>query len=118
MIKIQISGIYKITNKITEEYYIGMSVDIFSRWSSHYTDIKMKKHSSTKFMELWNKSNPTDWTFEILECVSKTNVKLECNLKGKAFDTYFRRILLKKEKEHMKLYSKTYALNKDNKSFS
>jgi hypothetical protein len=95
-----------------------MSVDIFSRWGNHYNDIKMSKHSSPKLMELWNKSKPTDWEFSILEVVSKTQHKKDTGFKGKAFDASFRKLLLKKEKEHMKQFSVSYALNKSNRYFS
>lgn len=105
-------------NKRTEEYYIGMSVDIFGRWGSHYSDIKMSKHSSPKLVKLWNSSQITDWEFKILEVISKTDYKKQTGFKGKKFNDSFRTLLLNKEREHMKLYSATYALNKDNKYFS
>jgi excinuclease UvrABC nuclease subunit len=118
MFKIKLSGIYQIYNKNTEEYYIGMSSDIFSRWANHYNDIKINKHTSTKLVKLWLNSNITDWEFKILEVVSKTQHKIDTGLKGKAFDKSFRNLLLKKEKEHMSKWSKTYALNKNNRYFS
>jgi hypothetical protein len=118
MFKRKLAGIYQIYNKITEQYYIGMSTDIFGRWGSHYSDIKMTKHTSIKLVDLWNSSPITDWEFKILEIVSKTSHREETGLKGKALDSSFRKLLLKKEKEHMKQWSVTYALNKDNKWFS
>lgn len=118
MYKIKLSGIYQIYNKRTEQYYIGLSVDIFSRWANHINDIICKKHTSTKLVDLWNNSHITDWEFKILEVVSKTEHKKESGLKGKAFDNFFRKLLLSKEKEHMSKWSKTFALNKDNKWFS
>ena len=111
------AGIYKIEH-VSGYYYIGMSVDIFSRWSSHYTSIKMKSHSSTALMELWNSTNDTDWSFTILEHISLTDYKKETNLKGKSLENSFRKLLLDKEKEHMKLYSINFSLNKSNKHFS
>lgn len=117
MFKIKMAGIYKIEH-ISGYYYIGMSVDIFSRWSSHYTSIKMKTHSSTAFMELWNSTNPPEWSFSILENISITKHKEETGLKGKSFENSFRKLLLNKEKEYMKLYSINFSLNKSNKHFS
>lgn len=117
MFKVKMAGIYKIEH-ISGYYYIGMSVDIFSRWSSHYTSIKMKTHSSTAFMELWNSTNPPEWSFSILENISITTHKEETKLKGKPFENSFRKLLLDKEKEHMKLYSINFSLNKSNKHFS
>lgn len=118
MIKIKLIGIYKITNIKTEQYYIGMSRDIFSRWQNHWTDIKMNKHSSTELMDLMKNSSIQDWTFEILKYISSTELKKECNLKGKQFESYLRTKLLQEERAIMKQYSKTFCLNKDKKYFS
>jgi len=112
----KISGIYILKHE--QGYYIGMSIDIFSRWASHYSDIKMKKHSSKELMKLWNSTRPEEWSFKILEYVSKTNFKKECGLKGKTLENAFRKKLLIKEKEWMQKYSKTFALNQNQKHFS
>ncbi|CAB4153785.1 GIY-YIG nuclease superfamily [uncultured Caudovirales phage] len=112
------AGIYKIENIKTGYYYIGLSVDIFSRWSSHYTGIKTNKHSSTAFMQHWKDTEPSQWTFSILEYVSMTDYKIAHQIKGKALKDSFRKHLMVKEKEHMSKYSINYALNKDNKHFS
>ena len=117
------AGIYKIENIKTGYYYIGLSVDIFSRWSSHYTSIKTNKHSSTAFMQHWNETEPSQWIFSILEYVSLTEWKIALKnegnqLKGKALKDSFRKHLIKKEREWMKKYSINLALNKDSKYFS
>jgi DNA-binding ferritin-like protein (Dps family) len=115
--KIKIGGIYKIS--IGEYYYIGLSVDIFgNRWQSHITDLYMNKHSSVKFQQMFNEFGIESLKFEILEYISKTDIKKETGLKGKDFDNYYRRLLLRKEKEWMNKYSINFSLNKDNKSFS
>jgi hypothetical protein len=112
--KIKLSGIYMILHKKTEHYYIGMSVDIFARWQSHYTDLRMNRHSSDKLQELFNDScNISEFSFTILEYVSVTDAKK--NGFGK---DGFRKLLLIKEKEHMKSHSVNFCLNKSNKHFS
>jgi predicted GIY-YIG superfamily endonuclease len=116
MIKIKLCGIYKIEH-ISGYYYIGMSVDIFSRWNGHYTDIKMLKHSSNEFVSLFISTRIEDWTFSILEYISVKDLKLQTKLKGKSFDSYLRRYLLKREKYWMSEYSINFALNKNKKSF-
>jgi len=117
MRRIKLAGIYKIEH-ISGYYYIGMSVDIFSRWSSHYNDIIIGKHSSNKLQELWLKTKPSEWSFRVLEYVSITEYKKVSQMKGKSLQNGFRRLLLNKEKEWMSKYSKTYALNKSNNNFS
>jgi predicted GIY-YIG superfamily endonuclease len=115
-LKIKKAGIYKIEHK-SGYYYIGMSKDIFNRWQSHYTNFRLKKHSSTEFMELWNKTDASEWSFTIVKTLSQTDYKRESKLRGKAFDTYFRRLLLDTEKEIMSSYSVNYSLNKNKKHF-
>jgi hypothetical protein len=110
-LKIKLAGIYKI--QIGEYYYIGMSVDIFSRWSSHWTDYKMGKHTSIK-----TATPVEEWQFSILERVSITDFKKETGLKGKKLEDVFRTFLLKKEKDWMKKFSRNFAMNANNRSFS
>jgi len=118
MYKIKIAGIYKIEHK-SGFYYIGKSSDIFSRWSSHYTDIKKNKHSSTLFMNLWTSSEPIEWTFTILEYHSITEFKsINPGLKGAELKKQFNRYQLQREKQVMKGFSINWSLNKDNKHFS
>jgi len=122
--KIKVSGIYQIYNRITEEYYIGYSLDILgSRWSAHYQDIVLGKHTSFKCENF----KIEDWDFRILEKVSKTEFKEELRNRlkeegikysDKLFENEFRKLLLKKEKEWMSKYSVNFAINKNNKSFA
>jgi len=116
MFKVKVSGIYKIEHK-SGYYYIGQSVDIGNRWNSHITDLYLKKHSSVKFQELWNKTDICDWQFKVERIVSKTNLKATLNLKGKEFEKQLRKQLLKEEKEIMSNYFKENALNKQNRYF-
>ena len=116
VIKIKLAGVYKV--QIGEFYYIGMSVDIFSRLSSHYTLLKLNKHHSPKLQDKFNEFGVTSFTFSILEYVSITDWKKEHQAKGKELKTQFNRHLLTKEKEWMKLHSKNFCLNNDDKHFS
>lgn len=115
--QIPIAGIYKIEH-ISGYYYIGCSKNCIERWGSHYSNIKLKKHSSTEFESLWNDTEPSEWSFSILEYVSITEYKKVSQLKGKPLEISFRRHLLKLEKEMMSKYSITYSLNKNKKYFS
>jgi hypothetical protein len=112
--KIKLSGIYMILHGKSEHYYIGLSQDIFSRWQNHYTDLKMNRHSSTKLQDLFNQTGDiSDFTFTILEYVSITDAK-----KSGFTKDGFRKLLLMKEKEHMRNHSINFSLNKDDKYFS
>jgi hypothetical protein len=117
MIKIKCGGIYKIEHQ-SGYYYVGLSSDCMSRWSSHYTALKLNKHSSPKFQQLWNKSEPSEWFFSILEWVSITEFKKVSQIKGKKAEIEFRKLLLSKEREWMMKFSKNWCLNADDKHFS
>lgn len=115
--KIKLASIYKIEH-ISGYYYIGLSIDTFSRWSNHYTTLKLNNHSSTNLQNLFNSTRIEDWTFSILEYISITDHRKETGLKGKSLNDSFRKHLLKREKYWMSQYSINFALNKDNKHFS
>jgi len=116
ILKVKITGIYKIEHK-SGYYYLGQSVSIADRWSQHITDLYLNKHSSPLFQELWDKSSITDWNFSIIKQISKTELKSKSKLRGKQFDSYLRKELLREEKEIMALFNMDKALNKQNKHF-
>lgn len=67
-----VTGIYKITNTITEECYIGQAADVASRWSEHAkcglgidTPANNKLYASMKEYGLWN------FSWELLEKCSR-----------------------------------------------
>lgn len=63
------TGIYSITNKITDKRYIGSAVNIDIRWSKHKLDLKNDKHHSLKLQRAWKKYGESAFEFEILyEC--------------------------------------------------
>jgi predicted GIY-YIG superfamily endonuclease len=114
--KIKLAAIYKIEHN-SGYYYVGYSTDYFSRMQGHYTQLIMNKHSSKKFQELWNNSEPSEWSFSILEYVSITEYKKEHQIKGKQLEKEFRTLLLKKEKEWMNKFSINWCLNQNDKHF-
>lgn len=60
------TGIYKITNTITNQCYIGQSVDIETRWKQHVYESK-KLHEKSKFYLALNQYGVEAFEFEILE---------------------------------------------------
>lgn len=116
MLKIKLGGIYII--EVGDYYYIGKSVDIYSRWQSHYTQLHLGKHHSPALQEQYNQYGVVGLTFRVLEYVSITEYKKLSQLKGKQLTYQFNRHLLSKEKLWMAKYSITYSLNKNNTYFS
>lgn len=67
-------GIYKITNTVTNECYIGSSIDIEKRLKSH-----QKNSSNTKLKESIKLNGLGYFTFEIIEECSESILKIREN---------------------------------------
>lgn len=66
-----ISGIYKITNLATNEFYIGSSKNIESRWAYHKAKFKSNEETSNKLYLDFKKFGLENFKFEILEKCSE-----------------------------------------------
>lgn len=60
-------GIYKITTKHNNKYYIGSSIDIYKRWKDHMHKLSCNKHANNLLQNVYNKYGAKDFCFEILE---------------------------------------------------
>ncbi len=65
--KANISGIYAIIYKATEERYIGSAVNIRSRWECHKSNLRKGKHSNTHLQRVWNLYGPDAFSFVVIE---------------------------------------------------
>ena len=63
----KIVGIYKITNIITGEFYIGSSKDIKQRWANHKCLSKWKRHPNVKLYKAMAQYGLDNFIFEVLE---------------------------------------------------
>lgn len=61
-----IIGVYKITNTITNKYYIGYTKDIYKRFSGHRNTLKNGHHQNIILQRSYNKYTLQAFTFEIL----------------------------------------------------
>lgn len=76
-------GIYKITNKITNQSYIGQSIFIERRWKEHMT------HKGSKDLEEdFDKYGITNFTFEILEICEEKELNEKEIYWIKQYDSY------------------------------
>lgn len=66
MYKNKISGIYKITNKITGDFYIGSSKNIKSRWINHKKPYTWKLYPRVKLYQAFLKYGLDNFTFDML----------------------------------------------------
>lgn len=62
-----VAGIYKITNIITDEFYIGSSKDIKLRWANHKCPSRWKLRPGMKLYQAFIKYGLNNFTFEIIE---------------------------------------------------
>ena len=63
----KISGVYKITNKITGDFYIGSSKNIKSRWARHKSPSNRSRHPNSKLYQDMVKYGLNNFKFEIIE---------------------------------------------------
>jgi predicted GIY-YIG superfamily endonuclease len=75
-------GIYEIRNTVTNNFYIGRSVSVESRWHQHMSDLKAHKHDSKALQADWDAYGPSAFTFRILEITSdeETTIQRELEL--------------------------------------
>ena len=60
-------GIYKIKNLLNDKVYIGQSVDIEKRWSTHKTELKNNYHYNIHLQSAWNKYGEDNFSFDVIE---------------------------------------------------
>ena len=63
----KISGVYKIVNKITGDFYIGSSVNIMRRWRDHRNPAAWKQRPNSKLYKDMAQYGKNNFTFEIIE---------------------------------------------------
>ena len=71
----KICGIYKITNTITGDFYIGSSKDIKRRWESHKWSSTWKKYPNKQLYQDMQKYGVDKFVFEVLEEVEPEELK-------------------------------------------
>lgn len=75
---VNISGIYKITNKINGKFYIGSAFNFKTRFLRHKRELIKNKHKNAKFQASVNKYGINNFKFEILiTCPKEYCIKLE-----------------------------------------
>jgi group I intron endonuclease len=79
------SGIYRIFNKVTRDFYIGSSKNILRRFYQHNSGIRRKNHFNKAINKHLQEQNPEDFEFEILEYCEPFELK---EREGKYFEAY------------------------------
>lgn len=72
------SGIYRILNNATGDYYIGSSVNIENRWRRHKNQLKTATHGNIFLLRAWEKYGENAFSIDVLEtCEPSREVLLE-----------------------------------------
>ena len=70
-----INGVYKITNQLTDAYYIGQAVDIATRWKTHAKcGLGIDTPANNKLYQNMQEYGLENFTFEILEKCSSAEL--------------------------------------------
>lgn len=61
-----ISGVYVIKNIQNGKLYVGSSINIYSRWATHKTQLRNNSHPNLYLQRVWNKYGEASFRFQIL----------------------------------------------------
>ena len=112
----KICAVYKITNTITGDFYIGSSKDVKHRWADHKCKSKWKQYPNNPMYLDMQKYGVDKFVFEILEEVEAGKLKKTeqqfieklkptyNNIRAKGLDIERRK---ESKKEYMKEYHKS-----------
>lgn len=73
----KISGVYKITNTVTGEFYIGSSKDVKHRWGMHKSPSEWIRMSNSPMYQDMQKYGIDKFSFEILVEVEPESLRQE-----------------------------------------
>lgn len=71
------SGIYKIANKVTDNFYVGSAVNLSKRISNHKSDLQRGTHKNPILQNVFNKYGIDKLSFEVIEIVKDKNKLIE-----------------------------------------
>ena len=109
----KISGIYKITNTITGDFYIGSSKNVKQRWMQHKKPSVWKRYSNNPMYQDMRKYSVEKFELQILEEVEPDKLKeLEQQFIEKLKPAYnsnnAKGLNIERYKEHQIEYQKEY----------
>ena len=108
----KISGVYKITNTVTGDFYIGSSKDVKHRWACHKCQSRWKEYPNNPLYLDMQKYGVEKFDFQILEEVESKKLKeTEQQLIETLKPTYNNRrangLDVDRQKEYKKEYQKS-----------
>ena len=109
----KISGVYKITNTITGDFYIGSSKDVKQRWAVHKCQSTWKNHPNNPMYLDMQKYGDDKFEFEVLaeveiEKLKETEQQFIETLKPSYNNYNANGLNIERHKEYNKEYQKEY----------
>lgn len=102
----KISGIYVIINRITNEFYIGETMDISNRWKQHLRELRNGTHANKRLQSDFIKYEEKSFEFKILQVhIGETSTKTKVDL------IILESAYINKYKDKYKLYNIHDTLN-------
>ena len=119
----KISGIYKITNTITNDFYIGSSKNIKKRWRDHKCQSKWNEHPNNQMYLDMQEYGKDKFVFEVLEVVEPERLKeTEQKFIEKLKPTYnqmnAKGLNVERNKKYKKEYDKSEKRKKAKKEYN
>lgn len=113
----KISGIYKITNTITGDFYIGSSCNIKHRWVHHKSPSRWKLQLNSKLYKDMAEFGLDNFIFEVLEETTDLRNREQYwieHLKPSYNDRYADGYNIERRKKtHRRRYKEWYKINRD-----
>jgi len=75
------SGIYQIKNIINDNIYIGSAYNLYDRFRTHYSNLKLNKHDNQHLQNSYNKYGTDSFVFEVVEILDSIENIYEIELK-------------------------------------
>ena len=118
----KISAVYKITNTVTKDFYIGSSKDVKSRWTDHKKPSVWKKCPNNPLYQDMQKYGVDKFEFQILEEVEaeklkETEQKFIETLKPAYNNRNANGLNIERKKEYLKEYEKSEKRKKAKKEY-
>lgn len=68
--KVELVGIYSITNKVTNAVYIGESVHVSRRWKQHFCALEMNVHHNHKLQSAFSRHGSEAFFCQVIEVIN------------------------------------------------
>ena len=122
MAEMKISGVYKITNTVTGDFYIGSSKNIKSRWADHKKPSVWKNYPNSPMYHDMQKYSVKKFELQILEEVEPEHLKEKEQqfietLKPTYNDRNANGLNIEKRKGYQKEYEKSEKRKKAKKEY-